>query len=110
MKKTRKIKEILDKYQVNVIVDNLNIEHPRVIYEDDPSLANLLGNIEYRNHNGEYITDMSLITAGSLVKANEGCLIVRLTSLINSGNGISYYYLKKALMHGRVDYNYSKVI
>lgn len=103
-----KIKEILDKYQVNVIVDNLNIEHPRVIYEDDPSLANLLGNIEYRNHNGEYITDMSLITAGSLVKANEGCLIVRLTSLINSGNGISYYYLKKALMHGRVDYNYSK--
>ena len=103
-----KIKEILDKYQVNVIVDNLNIEHPRVIYEDDPSLANLLGNIEYRNHNGEYITDMSLIKAGSLVKANEGCLIVRLTSLINSGNGISYYYLKKALMHGRVDYNYSK--
>lgn len=103
-----KIKEIFDKYQVNVIVDNLNIEHPKVIYEDDPSLANLIGNIEYRNHNGEYITDISLITAGSLVKANEGCLIVRLTSLINSGNGISYYYLKKALMHGRVDFNYSK--
>eukprot|EP00828_Plagiopyla_frontata_P036364 TRINITY_DN479_c0_g1_i1.p2 TRINITY_DN479_c0_g1~~TRINITY_DN479_c0_g1_i1.p2 ORF type:complete len:457 (-),score=81.70 TRINITY_DN479_c0_g1_i1:1207-2577(-) len=55
-----------------------------------------------------YITDVSLISAGSLIKANEGCLILRLTSLINSGNGIGYYYLKKALMHGKVDYNYSK--
>lgn len=103
-----KIKEVFNKYQINVIVDNFNIEHPRVIYEEDPSLANLIGNIEYRNNNGEYITNMSLITAGSLVKANEGCLIVRLSSLINSGNGLSYYYLKKALMHGMVDCNYSK--
>ncbi|MBE6071783.1 MAG: ATP-dependent protease [Clostridium butyricum] len=102
------IKEIFDKYQVNVIVDNLNVEHPRVIYEDDPNLINLMGNIEYKNHNGGYVTDISLISAGSLVKANEGCLILRLSSLINSGSGISYYYLKKALIHGKVDYNYSK--
>lgn len=102
------IKEIFDKYQVNVIVDNLNVEHPRVIYEDDPNLANLIGNIEYKNHNGGYVTDISLISAGSLVKANEGCLILRLSSLINSGSGISYYYLKKALIHGKIDYNYSK--
>ena len=100
------IKEALSKYDVNVIVDNSNRSHPRVIYEEDPTLSNLIGNIEYRNNNGGYSTDISLISAGSLVKANEGCLILRLSSLISSG--VSYYYLKKALLHGKINYNYTK--
>lgn len=100
------LKEIFAKYDVNVIVDNSGIKHPRVNYEDDPTVGNLVGNIEYRNNNGGYSTDVSLITAGSLLKANEGCLILRLSSLINSG--LSYYYLKKALIHGKVNYNYTK--
>ena len=100
------IQEIFTKYQVNVLVDNSNVNHPRVIYEDDPTMSNLIGNIEYRNNSGGYSTDISLINAGSLLKANEGCLILRLSSVINSGS--SYYYLKKALIHGRVDYNYTK--
>lgn len=100
------IQEIFSKYQVNVLVDNGGISKPRVIYEDDPTISNLIGNIEYRNNNGGYSTDISLINAGSLLKANEGCLILRLSSLINSG--ASYHYLKKALIHGKVDYNYTK--
>ncbi|AQS08986.1 Lon protease [Clostridium saccharobutylicum] len=100
------IQKIFSKYVVNVIVDNSELHHPKVIYEDDPTIGNLIGNIEYRNNNGGYTTDISLITAGSLVKANEGCLIVRLSSLINSPS--SYYYLKKALIHGQVDYSYTR--
>lgn len=100
------IQNVLSKFSVNVLVDNTGIDHPRVIYEEDPTVSNLIGNIEYRNTTGGYATDMSLISAGSLVKANGGCLILRLTSLINSG--ASYYYLKKALIHGQVDYNYTK--
>ena len=100
------IQDILNKFSVNLLVDNTGINHPRVIYEEDPTLSNLIGNIEYRNTSGGYSTDMSLISAGSLVKANGGCLILRLTSLVNSGS--SYYYLKKALVHGQVDYNYTK--
>lgn len=100
------IKEALVKYEVSVIVDNSNQNHPRVIYEEDPTISNLIGNIEYRNNNGGYSTDISLINAGSLLKANEGCLILRLSSLISSG--LSYYYLKKALLHGKVNYNYTK--
>lgn len=100
------IKEIFSKYNVNVIVDNSNSKHPNVIYEDDPMIGNLIGNIEYKNNNGGYSTDISLISAGSLLKANEGCLILRLSSLISSG--LSYYYLKKALIHGKADYNYTK--
>lgn len=100
------IQDIFKKYDVNVIVDNSEIEHPRVIYEEDPTIANLIGNIEYRNTNGSYTTDISLINAGSLIKANSGCLILRLSSLASSGS--SYYYLKKSLIHGRVDYNYTR--
>ena len=100
------IKEILAKYDVNVIVDNSKRNHPSVIYEEDPTIGNLIGTIEYKNNNGGYSTDISLISAGSLLKVNEGCLILRLSSLISSG--VSYYYLKKALLHGNVNYNYTK--
>ena len=100
------IKAIFSKYDVNVIVDNSKKSHPSVIYEEDPTISNLIGNIEYRNNNGSYSTDISLINAGSLLRANEGCLILRLNSLISSG--LSYYYLKKALIHGKANYNYTK--
>jgi len=100
------IKDIFSKYDVNVIVDNSKKSHPSVIYEEDPTISNLIGNIEYRNNNGAYSTDISLINAGSLIMANEGCLILRLNSLISSG--LSYYYLKKSLIHGKANYNYTK--
>jgi len=100
------IKEAFSKYDVNVIVDNSKESHPNVVYEEDPTISNLIGNIEYRNNNGAYSTDISLISAGSLLRANEGCLILRLNSLISSG--LSYYYLKKALIHGKANYNYTR--
>ncbi|BCZ48567.1 ATP-dependent protease [Clostridium gelidum] len=100
------IKDIFSKYDVNVIVDNSKKSHPSVIYEEDPTISNLIGNIEYRNNNGAYSTDISLINGGSLIMANEGCLILRLNSLISSG--LSYYYLKKSLIHGKANYNYTK--
>ena len=102
------IKKAIEKYKINVIVDNSEQKHPRVIYEEDPSVSNLIGSIEYKNNNGVYTTDISLISAGSITMANEGCLIVRLSSLVNTGSGQGYYYLKKALLLGKVDYNYSK--
>lgn len=46
------------------------------------------------------------IRAGSYVKANEGCLIIRASSLFN--NIQSYYYLKKSLISGKVDFDYNR--
>ncbi|MGL5149586.1 MAG: AAA family ATPase [Clostridium sp.] len=94
------------KYDISVLVDNSSNKHPQVIYEDDPSLTNLVGSIDYENHNGTYLSDLSLITPGSILKANEGCLIIRLSQLIT--NGYSYYYLKKMLMTGKVNLDTSK--
>ncbi|MDS0524081.1 AAA family ATPase [Clostridium sp. SHJSY1] len=95
------INEILNKYDISVLVDNSNYKKPRVIFEEDPSVMNLMGNVEYENHNGLYTTELSLITPGSLILANEGCIILRLSQLVN--NNFSYYSLKKALMSGKVN-------
>ena len=100
------IYEILNKYDVKVIVDNTNVFSPPVIYEEDPNLNNLIGLIEYENHNGMYTTNISLINAGSILKANEGCLILRLNSLIS--NPMSYYYLKKILLSNTLSFDTNK--
>lgn len=98
-----KIEEVLSKYGIEVLVDNSKKECPPVIYEDDPNSINLLGNIEYESQNGNYITDLSLINPGSLLEANGGCLIIRLSRLISNVN--SYYYLKNALISGKISFD-----
>lgn len=100
------IKSIILKYSVNVLVDNSNISEPPIIFEEDPSLSNLLGDIEYENKNGGYITNMNFIKPGSILKANGGCLILNMNSLLNNPN--SYYYLKKALLSGKVKLDYKR--
>ncbi|MBS5824307.1 MAG: AAA family ATPase, partial [Clostridium argentinense] len=101
-----KINEIIYKYMINVIVDNSDQEYPPVIFEEDPNLNNLLGSIEYENHSGIYVSDVSLIKAGSLIRANGGCLILRVNNLLS--NPQAYYYLKKVLLSEKVDLDYNK--
>lgn len=100
------INEIIFKYVVNIIVDNSENESPPVIFEEDPSINNLLGNMEYENKNGSYFTDISLIKGGSILKANGGCLILRVSSLLS--NPSAYYYFKKTLISGKVDLDYNR--
>lgn len=101
-----KINEILGRYAINVILDNSKNEFPPVIFEKEPSVANLIGNIEYENHNGNYVTDISLINSGSILKANEGCLIIRIEDLVNYPG--AYYYLKKAFLNEKVALDYNR--
>lgn len=100
------IKSSIHKAKVNVLVDNKNENHPRIVYEDDPSVFNLLGNIEYENKSGSYVTDIDHINAGSLIKASGGCLILKASALLS--NSLSYHYFKKSLISGSVDLNYYK--
>ncbi len=100
------IYEVLNKHDIKVVVDNSKNFSPPVIFEEDPNLNNLIGTIEYENHNGVYTTDISLITAGSILKANEGCLILRLSSIAT--NPLSYYYLKKILLSNTLSFDNNK--
>ena len=101
-----KFAEILGRYVVNVLVDNSKVNRPKVLFEEDPSISNLFGVIEYESVNGAYSTNVSLIKAGSLLEANEGCIIMRLNSLLLHPNG--YYYLRRALLNNKVSLDYDR--
>ncbi len=76
-------------YRVNVVVDNCPMaegedceeEHRAakgapVIYEDHPTMTNLLGRAEHLSHYGSLVTDFNLIKPGALHRANGGYLII----------------------------------
>jgi lon-related putative ATP-dependent protease len=66
----------LRRYQVNLLVGHDSDHGAPVIYEDDPSFANLVGKVEYFAHLGALSTDFNLIRAGALHRANGGYLIL----------------------------------
>jgi lon-related putative ATP-dependent protease len=73
---------ILNRYGVNVVVDNGKLKGAPVIYEDNPQLANLVGRIDHISQFGALITDFTLIRAGALHRANGGYLILDAQKLI----------------------------
>lgn len=102
------IDDILKKFDINVIVDNSKKMHPPVYFEDDPNINNLFGRFESESVNGSYVTDISMLRAGAILKANEGCLILRADDLI--GYSQAYQYLKNFLYSGKVGYKITSTI
>ncbi|NLL30958.1 MAG: AAA family ATPase [Clostridiales bacterium] len=98
--------KIIHKNNIHLLVDNSLVLNPPVIYEEDPSVNNLIGFIEYENNNGVYSTDISLINSGSILRANNGCLIISMNSLASNFN--AYLQLKKVLLTNKVNFDVSK--
>ncbi|MCP4668983.1 MAG: AAA family ATPase [Deltaproteobacteria bacterium] len=70
-------------YQVNLLVDNSEQKGPPVIIEGYPTYKNIFGSIErVVDRSGVWRTDFSKIKAGSLIKANGGCLVINLLDAI----------------------------
>lgn len=67
---------LLNRYRVNLLVDNAETQGAPVVYEDLPNHQHLSGQIEHRAHQGNLYTDFTLIRAGSLHRANGGFLIL----------------------------------
>ncbi len=88
------------RYLVNVLVDNSHLSHAPVIYEDNPSLGNLVGKIEHIQQMGFLVTDFHLLKPGALHKANGGVLILDLEQLLlNPG---SFEALKRCLKSAQI--------
>lgn len=102
------LSDIFKKFDINVIVDNSEKEHPPVYFEDDPNISNLFGRFESESVNGSYITDISMLRPGAILKANEGCLILRADDLISYPQ--AYQYLKNFLYSGKVGYKITSSI
>jgi predicted ATP-dependent protease len=66
----------LRRYQVNVLVARQRDLGLPVVVEDNPTLANLLGRVEYLARFGALVTDFGMIKAGSLHRASGGFLLI----------------------------------
>ena len=67
---------IFNKYRVNVLVTHKDGDGAPIIYENNPTYANLFGEIEHIAQMGTLLTDFNLIKSGALHKANGGYLIL----------------------------------
>lgn len=67
---------LLARYQINLLVDNSQTKGSPIVYENNPTYHNLIGQIEHKAHMGSLVTDFSLIKAGALLKANGGYLML----------------------------------
>lgn len=89
----------LDKYKVNVFVDNGKTEGAPVIVEDNPTYYNLLGRVEYKNSYGVMTTDFNMIKPGAIHRANGGYLILQVVDLFS--NAVIWPAFKKVLKTGQ---------
>lgn len=77
-------KSILRRYQVNLLVDNADLKHAPVVFESNPTFANLFGQIEYEVEFGVLATDFTRIKPGSVHKANGGYLVLNVNDIIKN--------------------------
>jgi lon-related putative ATP-dependent protease len=86
-----------DPFKVNVLVDHKQETGAPVIYEPNPTYANLFGSIEKKAFMGTLTTDFSMVQAGSLLRANGGYIILEIESVLL--NGPVWEALKRALQN-----------
>src|SRR6185437_16081569 len=73
-----------DRYEVNVLVTQADhATGAPVVEELHPTLANLVGRIEYLQVQGALVTNFRLIKAGALHRANGGTILLDARSLFS---------------------------
>jgi lon-related putative ATP-dependent protease len=90
----------LQRYLVNLLVANPADGARPVVYEDHPTLQNLLGRIENLVHMGTLMSNFTLIRAGALHRANGGFLILDALKVLQQP--YAWEGLKRCLKSGTV--------
>ena len=88
------------RYEVNVLIDNAEMSGAPVVYEDHPTLANLIGRVEHVSQFGALITDFTLIKPGALHRANGGYLILDVLKVLQQP--YAWEGLKRVLRAGEI--------
>lgn len=91
---------LLNRYRVNLLVDNSDTYGAPVVYEDLPSHQHLTGQIEHRARQGNLYTDFTLIRPGSLHRANGGYLIIDARRILMQP--LAWESLKRILFSGEI--------
>ena len=83
------------RYHINVLVDHDGQRGMPVLYEDNPTLQNVLGRIEHIAQMGTLLTNFSLIKPGALHRANGGYLVLDARKILM--NSFVWDGLKRAI-------------
>jgi Predicted ATP-dependent protease len=75
--------EFTSRYDVNVFVDNSETTGAPVVFDDHPTMSNLMGAIERESEMGALVTNFSLIKAGALHRANGGYLVLHAEDILH---------------------------
>ncbi len=94
--------DYLKSYEVNVILDSSEVKGVPVIVETYPTYNNIFGTIDKMSDGrGGWYTDFTKIKAGSLLRANNGYLILRAADSFNEP-GV-WKTLKRVLLYGLLE-------
>ncbi|MFZ2854998.1 MAG: ATP-binding protein [Rhodocyclaceae bacterium] len=90
----------IQRYLVNLLVDNAGCAGQPVVFETHPTFQNLVGRVEHVAHMGMLVSNFTLIRAGALHRANGGYLIVDAAKLL--AQPYAWEGLKRALHGGEI--------
>jgi lon-related putative ATP-dependent protease len=90
----------MNKYKVNVLVDNAETKGAPVIYTSNPTYPALFGRVEREAVFGALVTDFTMIKSGALHEANGGYLVLKATDILKWY--LSWEALKRAVRHKEV--------
>ncbi len=93
--------EHLDRYRINVLVDNGRLQGAPVVEETFPTYYNLAGRIEFRARFGALLTDFRQIKAGALHRANGGYLLLQAIDVLRQP--FAWEAVKRALLSGQIE-------
>lgn len=91
---------LMDRYRVNVIISNGEARGAPVVFESNPTIEALTGEVEYQTQMGALVTDFTMIKAGALHKANGGYLVLEAHQLLM--RPFAWEALKRALKNRQV--------
>ena len=88
-------KALMQRYKVNLLVDNCRQKGAPVIVDANPSYYNLFGRIGKEAVMGGWYSDYTMITSGAMLRANGGFLILDIQNVLQGAN--VWEYLKRTL-------------
>ncbi len=98
----RKIRSPLVRYGVNILIDRADCGAAPVIFENRPSISNLIGSIETQGTGQDDMRSAYLrIRPGSILKASGGVLVIRAEDILEDEE--AWLCLKRVLQTGIVE-------
>ena len=91
----------LDRYKVNLIVDNADTSGGPVVEEANPTYGNVVGRIERKSRFGAFYTNFTMIRSGSVLQASGGYLLLNALDVLR--NPFTWDALKRIIKKNEVN-------